>query len=91
MYSREYIYIRKTVVDQDQRVMLLMSHAVDHPATPLNPKYVRVNTYKSNMVIKPHSSFDEVSCLSGAFTLNSFTLGDTIKNRHINNQEAFSM
>lgn len=59
MYSREYIYLRKALIDCEQGVMLLMSHAVDHPSYPADPQYVRVNTYQSNMVIKPHTSFDE--------------------------------
>ena len=34
--------------------------AVDHPAAPESRKYVRVKSYYSEMVIKPHSFVDEV-------------------------------
>lgn len=37
-----------------------MSQAVNHPGYPVKDNWVRVSTYTSNMVIRPHtSSFDE--------------------------------
>lgn len=59
MYNREYIYMRKSIIDHDNKSMVLMSRSVDHPAVPLSKKYVRVNTLKSQMIIKPHVGFDE--------------------------------
>jgi len=59
MYPRDYCYIRRAVVDAKNNLMVLVSRAVDHPSCPVSKKYVRVNTYESNMVIKPHKSFDE--------------------------------
>lgn len=34
--------------------------AVEHPSVPEDPEYVRVRTYESQMVIRPHKTFDEV-------------------------------
>jgi hypothetical protein len=59
MYSREYLYVRRSKVDADKKVMVIINRSVDHPAYPVDKKYVRVDTYVSKMVIKPHTSFDE--------------------------------
>ena len=61
MYSREYVYVRRSKIDHDNKVMVLISKATEHPRCPESSKYVRVKTYNSQMVIKPHSSFEEVS------------------------------
>lgn len=47
-------------VDHEKKLMVIVNRSVDHPMLPANSKYVRVNTYMSKMVIKPHTSFDEV-------------------------------
>ncbi|XP_077992298.1 stAR-related lipid transfer protein 7, mitochondrial-like [Glandiceps talaboti] len=59
MYSREYVFIRKQKIDYKNNTMTLLSRAVSHPKVPENNKYVRVNTYHSQMVIKPHKNFDQ--------------------------------
>ncbi|XP_069773760.1 stAR-related lipid transfer protein 7, mitochondrial isoform X2 [Narcine bancroftii] len=59
MYSRDYLYIRRYHVDQNNNMMVLLSRAVDHPDVPEHPNCVRVTSYESQMVIKPHQSFDE--------------------------------
>ncbi|KAG8440931.1 hypothetical protein GDO86_006606 [Hymenochirus boettgeri] len=59
MYSRDYVYVRKFNVDQENNIMVLVSRAVEHPGVPESPDYVRVRNYQSQMVIKPHTSFDE--------------------------------
>ncbi|XP_072342132.1 stAR-related lipid transfer protein 7, mitochondrial [Scyliorhinus torazame] len=59
LYSRDYLYIRRYHVDQNSNIMVLVSRAVEHPEVPESPNYVRVSTYQSQMVIKPHRSFDE--------------------------------
>ncbi|MEE6509956.1 hypothetical protein FKM82_028524 [Ascaphus truei] len=59
MYSRDYVYIRKYHVDQENNLMVLVSRAVEHPGVPESPDYVRVRNYQSQMVIRPHTSFDE--------------------------------
>jgi len=43
----------------------LPSRAVEHPSVPEDPEYVRVRTYESQMVIRPHKTFDEVRCGAG--------------------------
>ncbi|XP_069070521.1 stAR-related lipid transfer protein 7, mitochondrial [Pleurodeles waltl] len=59
MYSRDYVYIRRYHVDHENNLMILVSRAVEHPDVPESPSFVRVRTYQSQMVIRPHSSFDE--------------------------------
>lgn len=39
---------------------LLSYRAVQHPRVPETQEFVRVHSYQSKMVIRPHKSFDEV-------------------------------
>ncbi|NXS95893.1 STAR7 protein, partial [Jacana jacana] len=59
MYSRDYVYVRRYSVDKENNLMVLVSRAVEHPSVPEDPDYVRVRTYESQMVIRPHHTFDE--------------------------------
>ncbi|XP_074419870.1 stAR-related lipid transfer protein 7, mitochondrial [Larus michahellis] len=59
MYSRDYVYVRRYSVDKENNLMVLVSRAVEHPGVPEDPEYVRVRTYESQMVIRPHKTFDE--------------------------------
>ncbi|XP_054853273.1 stAR-related lipid transfer protein 7, mitochondrial [Eublepharis macularius] len=59
MYSRDYVYVRRYNVDQESNLMVLVSRAVEHPNVPEDPEFVRVRTYESQMVIRPHQTFDE--------------------------------
>ncbi|KGL74929.1 hypothetical protein N309_00285, partial [Tinamus guttatus] len=59
MYSRDYVYVRRYRVDKENNMMVLVSRAVEHPSVPEDPEYVRVRTYESQMVIRPHKTFDE--------------------------------
>ncbi|KAM5253646.1 stAR-related lipid transfer protein 7, mitochondrial isoform 3-T3 [Hipposideros larvatus] len=59
MYSRDYVYVRRYSVDQENNLMVLVSRAVEHPSVPESPEFVRVRSYESQMVIRPHKSFDE--------------------------------
>ncbi|XP_063788098.1 stAR-related lipid transfer protein 7, mitochondrial [Pseudophryne corroboree] len=59
MYSRDYVYVRKYHIDLENNLMVLVSRAVEHPDVPESPEYVRVRNYQSQMVIRPHFSFDE--------------------------------
>nr|XP_013806556.1 PREDICTED: stAR-related lipid transfer protein 7, mitochondrial [Apteryx mantelli mantelli] len=59
MYSRDYVYVRRYSVDKENNMMVLVSRAVEHPSVPEDPEYVRVRTYESQMVIRPHKTFDE--------------------------------
>ncbi|XP_014749041.1 PREDICTED: stAR-related lipid transfer protein 7, mitochondrial [Sturnus vulgaris] len=59
MYSRDYVYVRRYSVDSDHNLMVLVSRAVEHPGIPEDPEHVRVRSYESHMVIRPHRGFDE--------------------------------
>ncbi|XP_062268860.1 stAR-related lipid transfer protein 7, mitochondrial [Platichthys flesus] len=59
MYSRDYVYVRRYDVDVDNNLMILVSRAVQHPRVPETQDFVRVHSYQSKMVIRPHKSFDE--------------------------------
>ncbi|KAM9455690.1 stAR-related lipid transfer protein 7, mitochondrial isoform 1-T3 [Clarias gariepinus] len=59
MYSRDYVYVRRYKVDVENNLMVLMSRAVEHPSIPETQEFVRVHSYRSRMVIRPHKSFDE--------------------------------
>ncbi|KAJ6653247.1 hypothetical protein lerEdw1_009411 [Lerista edwardsae] len=59
MYSRDYVYVRRYNVDPESNLMVLVSRAVEHPRVPEDPEFVRVRNYESQMVIRPHTSFDE--------------------------------
>ncbi|CAN9504921.1 unnamed protein product [Ophioblennius macclurei] len=59
MYSRDYVYVRRYDVDVDSNLMILISRAVQHPRVPETQEFVRVHSYQSKMVIRPHKSFDE--------------------------------
>ncbi|XP_037548385.1 stAR-related lipid transfer protein 7, mitochondrial [Nematolebias whitei] len=59
MYSRDYVYVRRYDVDVDSNLMILVSRAVQHPRVPETQEFVRVHSYQSKMVIRPHKSFDE--------------------------------
>uniref|UniRef100_A0A8C7V2B7 StAR-related lipid transfer protein 7, mitochondrial n=1 Tax=Oncorhynchus mykiss TaxID=8022 RepID=A0A8C7V2B7_ONCMY len=59
MYSRDYVYVRRYDVDVENNLMVLISRAVQHPGVPETQDYVRVHSYQSKMVIRPHKTFDE--------------------------------
>ncbi|XP_030624761.1 stAR-related lipid transfer protein 7, mitochondrial [Chanos chanos] len=59
MYSRDYVYVRRYNVDLENNLMVLVSRAVEHPGVPESQDFVRVRSYQSRMVIRPHRSFDE--------------------------------
>uniref|UniRef100_A0A914YSF5 Phosphatidylcholine transfer protein n=1 Tax=Panagrolaimus superbus TaxID=310955 RepID=A0A914YSF5_9BILA len=59
MNARIYIYVRKKIVDENARKIIVSSHAVDEKLLPDKSKHVRVNNYRSSMVINAHKSFDD--------------------------------
>ncbi|KAG7476655.1 hypothetical protein MATL_G00085140 [Megalops atlanticus] len=59
LYSRDYVYVRRYDVDLEKNLMVLVSRAVEHPSVPETQDFVRVRSYQSKMVIRPHKSFDE--------------------------------
>lgn len=59
MYSRDYVYVRRHHVNPDDRLMILVSKATEHPCCPIDNRFVRVARYSSSMVIKPHGNIDQ--------------------------------
>jgi hypothetical protein len=75
LYPREYIYARRYCVEPEERLLVLVSRGVSESVYNENNNennsssssssssqghhYVRVNNYKSNMIIIPHSDFNE--------------------------------
>lgn len=61
MYSREYCYIRRAIVCNKENLIVLISKSCDHPKCKEQSERssVRVVDYESQMVIRPHSTFDE--------------------------------
>lgn len=59
MYKRDYVYIRRALVDGERNVMVLMSRSTNHPACPPMDKCIRITKYTSHMVIRPHHGIDE--------------------------------
>lgn len=51
---------------------MLLRRSVQHPRVPETQEFVRVHSYQSKMVIRPHKSFDEV-CYKYFATEISFT------------------
>ena len=59
MYNREYVYVRRWKIDYKNNFMILISKSIQHPKMPETTEYVRVIEYWSQMVIKPHTTFDD--------------------------------
>ncbi|XP_060074324.1 stAR-related lipid transfer protein 7, mitochondrial-like [Ylistrum balloti] len=59
MADREYVFMRRYKIDRQKNVMVLMSHSTDHPSIPESKKCVRITKYESDLVIKPHTNFNE--------------------------------
>lgn len=59
MSSRDYVFARRNLVDDESGCMVVVSHAVKHPECPVRKGIVRVDHYMSDMVISPHKSFDD--------------------------------
>lgn len=57
---REYVFVRRAVINDKDNTMVISSRAVEHPSCPANAKYVRVSCYTSHMVIRPHKSYDDL-------------------------------
>jgi len=61
--TREYIYLRRYKIDHKNKAMILFQEATDKSNIPQDPKVMRVDTYLSKAIIKPHSEdFDKEGC-----------------------------
>lgn len=56
----------------------LFCRAVQHPRVPETQEFVRVHSYQSKMVIRPHKSFDEVCDERFALTVYFFSVSATV-------------
>lgn len=54
MRSREYLFIRRSRVDFENRFIVLVSRSIPYPDIPETDEHVRVYDYMSQMVIRPH-------------------------------------
>ncbi|BFZ01297.1 hypothetical protein BsWGS_04336 [Bradybaena similaris] len=59
MYPRDYVYVRRCKMDVNTSTMVITARATEHPSCPESDACVRVATYCSQMVIKPHTTFEE--------------------------------
>ncbi|RUS88043.1 hypothetical protein EGW08_004209 [Elysia chlorotica] len=59
MYPRDYVYVRRCKADAATNKMIITARATEHPNCPQTDTCVRIETYCSQMVIKPHTTFDE--------------------------------
>jgi hypothetical protein len=70
LYPREYIYVRRYCLEPNERLLILVARSVPDtvykPQTDKNAKNkqenlcVRVNNYKSNLIVIPHTDYDKV-------------------------------
>lgn len=61
--TREYIYLRKAKVDDENKAMILIQKVTDETDIPKDPKIMRVDTYLSKLIIKPHGEdYDQKGC-----------------------------
>ncbi|XP_076467875.1 stAR-related lipid transfer protein 7, mitochondrial-like [Babylonia areolata] len=59
MYPRDYLYVRRSKVEEEEHKMVIVAKAVSHPKCPETDKVVRIARYQSQMVIEPHSTIDQ--------------------------------
>lgn len=59
LYNRDYVYVRRSKIDLKNNFMMLTAKSVDHPSFPVTKDFIRVGDYMSNMMIRPHRSFDD--------------------------------
>ncbi|MFH4980617.1 hypothetical protein AB6A40_007326 [Gnathostoma spinigerum] len=59
MYPREYVYLRRRYIDYERRCVTIASSSVPSDVVPVSGNYVRVEEYRSSMIVKAHGKFDE--------------------------------
>ncbi|XP_076241619.1 stAR-related lipid transfer protein 7, mitochondrial isoform X2 [Calliopsis andreniformis] len=57
--NRDYVYQRRWVVDEEKRLIIIISKVTEHPTAPRKPGIYRVTTYWSYMVIRPYKEFHQ--------------------------------
>uniref|UniRef100_A0A0R3RGM1 Phosphatidylcholine transfer protein n=1 Tax=Elaeophora elaphi TaxID=1147741 RepID=A0A0R3RGM1_9BILA len=61
MYPREYVFVRRRYIDEKDRCIVIANCAVADSANIIprcDKKYVRVETYRSILVVRAHKTFD---------------------------------
>ncbi|EJW81801.1 START domain containing 7 protein [Wuchereria bancrofti] len=61
MYPREYVFVRRRYIDEKDHCIVIANCAVADSANIIprcEKKYVRVETYRSIMVVRAHKTFD---------------------------------
>ena len=59
-YNRDYVCNRRYKVDEERKLMTIVSESVEHPSCPEKPPVHRVKEYWSHIVIKSKEDFDKV-------------------------------
>ncbi|XP_046912253.2 stAR-related lipid transfer protein 7, mitochondrial [Dermatophagoides farinae] len=59
MMNREYLYIRRSIIDFQRNFIVLISRSVTNSNITESQEQVRVYNYMSHMVIRPYESFDK--------------------------------
>lgn len=57
--NRDYVYNRRTFVDRNRKIILIVNQSTTHPSCPQHPENHRVEEYWSYMVIKPKTTFKQ--------------------------------
>ncbi|KAL5233061.1 hypothetical protein ACI65C_000471 [Semiaphis heraclei] len=57
--NRDYVFKRRYKIEEDEKMMVIVSESVEHPDYPEQRNKWRVKDYWSYVVIKPHEDFDK--------------------------------
>ncbi|XP_046850526.1 stAR-related lipid transfer protein 7, mitochondrial-like [Xenia sp. Carnegie-2017] len=57
--SRDYVIVRRAKVDVKSNTMVIMSRTLSHDDCPESDDYIRVKDYASQMLVRPHTTFQE--------------------------------
>eukprot|EP00080_Pristionchus_pacificus_P021124 PDM81144.1 hypothetical protein PRIPAC_36147 [Pristionchus pacificus] len=58
LYPREYVYVKRSVVSDDGKDIVIQSKALPESIVPLSGNFVRVECYESRMCVRCHKDFD---------------------------------
>ncbi|CAG9536541.1 unnamed protein product [Cercopithifilaria johnstoni] len=61
LYPREYVFVRRRYIDERDRCIVIANCAITDSANIIprcEKKYVRVETYRSIMIVRAHKTFD---------------------------------
>jgi len=60
MNNRDYVYQRRYMIDENQKVVVIVNENTTHPQVPLFPGKERISEYWSIIVIKPITEMNKV-------------------------------